>query len=137
MAKKNTPKNVETLTHTDDRRRNIPTAEYQSMMRQEEQSPVPGSSDGWRGICTIYIYTRVVPDSGPNPNCFYKDCDIRAMFRGCPEHRECRTCRPFWTLWKSNWTSSTPNGRNVSFKPCFRPRNCPDYASGSIPLYKG
>ena len=33
-------KNVETITHDDAKRRNIPTAEYQSVMRKEEQSPV-------------------------------------------------------------------------------------------------
>jgi len=40
MAKKQTPLNVETLTHEEARRRNIPTAEYQSVMQKEEQSPV-------------------------------------------------------------------------------------------------
>ena len=39
--KKTTPKKkIETLTHEDASRRNIPTAEYQSVMRQEEQSPI-------------------------------------------------------------------------------------------------
>ncbi len=40
MAKKQTPLNVETLTHEEARRKNIPTAEYQSVMQKEEQSPV-------------------------------------------------------------------------------------------------
>jgi adenine-specific DNA-methyltransferase len=40
MAKKQTPLNVETLTHEKARRKNIPTAEYQSVMQKEEQSPV-------------------------------------------------------------------------------------------------
>ncbi len=31
---------VETLTHDEATRKNIPTAEYQSVMRQDEQSPV-------------------------------------------------------------------------------------------------
>ena len=40
MAKKATdPKQIETITH-EDRRTNIPTAEYQSVMKQEEQAPV-------------------------------------------------------------------------------------------------
>ena len=40
MAKKATdPKQIETITH-DARRTNIPTAEYQSVMKQEEQAPV-------------------------------------------------------------------------------------------------
>ncbi len=32
---------VETLNHADDTRKNIPTAEYQSVMKPEEQGPVP------------------------------------------------------------------------------------------------
>jgi len=40
MAKKQTPLNVETLTHEKARRKNIPTAEYQSVMQKDEQSPV-------------------------------------------------------------------------------------------------
>jgi len=40
MAKKQTKKTVETLTHEEASRKNIPTAEYQSVMRQEEQAPV-------------------------------------------------------------------------------------------------
>ena len=33
-------KSVETLTHEDASRKNIPTAEYQSVMQKEEQSPI-------------------------------------------------------------------------------------------------
>ncbi len=40
MAKKPTTKSIETLTHEDATRKNIPTAEYQSVMRKEEQNPV-------------------------------------------------------------------------------------------------
>lgn len=41
MAKKpQTPKSVETLTHDEATRKNIPTAEYQSVMAKNEQSPV-------------------------------------------------------------------------------------------------
>jgi adenine-specific DNA-methyltransferase len=40
MAKKESKKTVETITHEEARRRNIPTAEYQSVMQKEEQSPV-------------------------------------------------------------------------------------------------
>ncbi|MBP8125218.1 MAG: site-specific DNA-methyltransferase, partial [Caldilineaceae bacterium] len=35
-----TPKNVETLKHDDARRTNIPTAEHQSVMAEEEKSPI-------------------------------------------------------------------------------------------------
>lgn len=46
MAKKKssnseTLKSVETITHTDEKRRNIPTIEYRSMVREEQQSPIP------------------------------------------------------------------------------------------------
>ena len=34
------PRTVETLTHEKARRKNIPTAEYQSVMQKEAQSPV-------------------------------------------------------------------------------------------------
>jgi adenine-specific DNA-methyltransferase len=43
MAKKTTrtmPKQVETLKHTEASRKNIPTAEYQSVMAKDDQSPV-------------------------------------------------------------------------------------------------
>jgi adenine-specific DNA-methyltransferase len=42
MAKKaSNNKTVETLTHDADKRKNIPTAEYQSVVRQEQQRPIP------------------------------------------------------------------------------------------------
>src|SRR5699024_791842 len=40
MAKRKTPKTVETLTHEEASRRNIPTAEYQSVMSDEDKSPI-------------------------------------------------------------------------------------------------
>ncbi|MDY6989539.1 MAG: site-specific DNA-methyltransferase [Thermodesulfobacteriota bacterium] len=40
MAKKTTKKTVETLTHDEASRKNIPTAEFQSVMRKDEQSPI-------------------------------------------------------------------------------------------------
>src|SRR6185369_330724 len=41
MAKKPTAKKtVEALTHEEAKRKNIPTAEYQSVMQKDEQSPV-------------------------------------------------------------------------------------------------
>ena len=40
MAKKTSKKTVETLKHKADKRANIPTAEFQSVMRDEEQSPI-------------------------------------------------------------------------------------------------
>jgi adenine-specific DNA-methyltransferase len=38
---KETPKSVETITHTEEKRRNIPTIEYRSMIREDQQSPIP------------------------------------------------------------------------------------------------
>ena len=40
MAKKQTKKSVETLTHEDASRKNIPTAEYHSVMQKDDQNPV-------------------------------------------------------------------------------------------------
>ncbi len=40
MAKKTTTKTVETLTHEEAKRKNIPTAEYQSVMQKTDQNPV-------------------------------------------------------------------------------------------------
>jgi adenine-specific DNA-methyltransferase len=40
MAKKKQPKAVETLIHDEAKRTNIPTAEYQSMLKKDEQSPI-------------------------------------------------------------------------------------------------
>jgi len=40
MAKRSTAKTIETLQHEEAKRRNIPTAEYQSVMRKDEQSPI-------------------------------------------------------------------------------------------------
>ena len=39
MAKNNTKLTVEALTHEGAKRKNIPTAEYQSVMVKEEQAP--------------------------------------------------------------------------------------------------
>jgi len=40
MANKDSKKTVETITHEEDRRKNIPTAEFQSVMGKEEQYPI-------------------------------------------------------------------------------------------------
>ena len=39
--KKKTKKKVETLTHAEAKRKNIPTAEFQSVMADQDQQPVP------------------------------------------------------------------------------------------------
>ncbi len=40
MAKKKEPKKVEAFTHDDASRKNIPTAEFESVMRQEDKTPI-------------------------------------------------------------------------------------------------
>jgi len=40
MAKNSSKKTIETITHGEATRKNIPTAEYQSVMREDEQSPI-------------------------------------------------------------------------------------------------
>ena len=40
MAKTKKPKAIETITHDDASRRNIPTAEYQSVMKKTDRSPI-------------------------------------------------------------------------------------------------
>lgn len=40
MAKKNLGKTIEAITHDEASRKNIPTAEYQSVMEKEDQSPI-------------------------------------------------------------------------------------------------
>src|SRR5271167_4107039 len=58
MAKKSNMKTVETLTHDEAKRKNIPTAEFQSVLKPEEQKPIelryPRNTDldpqlVWRG----------------------------------------------------------------------------------------
>ncbi len=58
MAKQKTPKRIETITHGEDKRLNIPTAEHQSVMSARDQAPVtlryPRNADldpqlVWRG----------------------------------------------------------------------------------------
>ena len=41
MAKRRLPKTVTTIRHKDSSRKNIPTAEHQPLMREEDQAPVP------------------------------------------------------------------------------------------------
>jgi len=82
MAKKSTTKSVETLKHDADKRKNIPTAEFQSVLNPDEQKPIqkryPRNTDldpqlVWRGkdeqdwsdlvvqVPPIYIQEKVHP----------------------------------------------------------------------------
>src|SRR4051812_37677819 len=58
MAKNKTPKSVEALTHDADKRKNIPTAEYESVLKPTDKQPIqvryPRNTDldpqlMWRG----------------------------------------------------------------------------------------
>jgi adenine-specific DNA-methyltransferase len=40
MAKQKEDKQIESFTHTDSTRKNIPTAEYQSMVEKDAKSPI-------------------------------------------------------------------------------------------------
>ncbi len=40
MAKRRSPKKIETIRHKDASRKNIPTAEYQAVMADDERSPI-------------------------------------------------------------------------------------------------
>ena len=40
MVRKTSKKTVETLKHTGDKRANIPTAEYQAVMEEDDRSPI-------------------------------------------------------------------------------------------------
>ena len=54
MAKKpKAPKAVETFKHDEASRMNIPTAEYQSVMQEEQQNPVRVALDQLR---TLFLY---------------------------------------------------------------------------------
>lgn len=51
MANKDNKKTVETLTHNEARRKHIPTAEYQSVLRKEEEQPLRVAYE--RGVCGL------------------------------------------------------------------------------------
>jgi len=48
--KKKTTKTVETIKHTEAHRKNIPTAEYQSIMRDDEKDPIRVAYERRTGI---------------------------------------------------------------------------------------
>ena len=69
-GKKSGKKTVEAIKHDDASRKNIPTAEYQSVMQQEEQSPIR------------VAYARRVGEPAPNRN---RDLDPQLVWRGKDE----------------------------------------------------
>ncbi len=70
MAKKQTQLTVETLTHDEATRKNIPTAEYQSVMRRDEQNPVR------------VAYGRHVAGLGDEKSNRSRDLDPQLIWRG-------------------------------------------------------
>ena len=75
MAKKliNNGKSVETITHEESRRRNIPTAEFQSVMDKDEQSPIR------------VAYERGVAGLGEEKGSRNRDLDPQLVWRGKDE----------------------------------------------------
>ncbi|MCL4708639.1 site-specific DNA-methyltransferase [bacterium] len=69
-GKKSGKKTVEAIKHDDASRKNIPTAEYQSVMQKEEQSPLR------------VAYERRVGEPAPNRN---RDLDPQLVWRGKDE----------------------------------------------------
>ena len=74
MAKKpKTPLSVETLTHDEAKRKNIPTAEYESVMYAAEKSPVR------------LAYERGVAGLDQEKQCRNRDLDPQLVWRGKDE----------------------------------------------------
>jgi adenine-specific DNA-methyltransferase len=64
MARSKTDqKTVESLTHIEASRKNIPTAEYQSVMRKEEENPIRVAYERAAGIACWFIDTGYNKDS--------------------------------------------------------------------------
>ena len=54
--KKTTKKSVETFVHDEASRKNIPTAEYQSVMRKDQQTPIqPEGTTDPEGLSLILL----------------------------------------------------------------------------------
>ena len=73
MAKRKQTKNVETLTHDEASRKNLPTAEYQSVMEKADQSHVQVAYGDATAISTRSSYgvartSRTGPTSWSRPH---------------------------------------------------------------------
>ncbi len=81
MEKKTTRKVVETLTHDEASRKNIPTAEYQSVMEKEDQSPIRIAYERRNPIWTRNWYGAVrMSRTGPTSLSRHRRCTSRKSF---------------------------------------------------------
>ncbi|HDR9140393.1 TPA: site-specific DNA-methyltransferase [Burkholderia vietnamiensis] len=79
-----TGKSIEQITHTDAKRKNIPTVEHQSVMQQHEQAPVqvtyPRANRQWlEELCALHDAGNVSPEFQQRLN---RDLDPQLIWRG-------------------------------------------------------
>lgn len=87
MATKNTQKpgkSIEQITHTEAKRKNIPTVEHQSVMQHHEQAPVkvayPRANRQWlEELCALHDAGKVPPEFQQRLN---RDLDPQLIWRG-------------------------------------------------------
>lgn len=87
MATKKTQKpgkSIEQITHTEAKRKNIPTVEHQSVMQQHEQAPVqvayPRANRQWLGeLCALHDAGKASPEFQQRLN---RDLDPQLIWRG-------------------------------------------------------
>ncbi|RRV76726.1 MULTISPECIES: site-specific DNA-methyltransferase [Pseudomonadaceae] len=87
MATKKTQKpgkSIEQITHTEAKRKNIPTVEHQSVMQQHEQTPVqvayPRANRQWLGeLCALHDAGKASPEFQQRLN---RDLDPQLIWRG-------------------------------------------------------
>lgn len=87
MATKKTQmpgKSIEQITHTEAKRKNIPTVEHQSVMQQHEQDPVkvayPRANRQWlEELCALHDTGKVSPEFHQRLN---RDLDPQLIWRG-------------------------------------------------------
>ncbi len=87
MATKKTQKpgkSIEQITHTEAKRKNIPTVEHQSVMQQHEQAPVkvayPRANRQWlEELCALHDAGKASPESQQRLN---RDLDPQLIWRG-------------------------------------------------------
>ncbi|MFG9904574.1 DNA methyltransferase [Pseudomonas aeruginosa] len=79
-----TGKSIEQITHTEAKRKNIPTVEHQSVMQQHEQAPVkvayPRANRQWlEELCALHDAGKVSPEFQQRLN---RDFDPQLIWRG-------------------------------------------------------
>jgi adenine-specific DNA-methyltransferase len=83
-SKPSAPRQVTDLTHSEARRKNIPTVEHQSVMQQHEQAPVkvayPRANRQWlEALCALHDAGKVSPQFQQRLN---RDLDPQLIWRG-------------------------------------------------------